>query len=242
MSRHVESTRGREHVDDAAIVRYLDGEGDAADRERLESHVATCVRCRAALEELRAASRRVSRWLPLADEPPETGPEVVPLLSRQRSMPAFVRAAAVLALLIVGLSLAIGPVRARLADWLGLDRAPATTTEERAVPSIPDEAGGVRISFVPEGARFTLSFESSASSGTVTITPVDVARVTGEVTRGEAELQTLPDGLVVRGASGEDVHYRLEVPRTLERVEVRVEGRTVWSGPPAEARIDLSNP
>lgn len=242
MSRVVESPRGNDHVDDAAIVRYLDGELDAAGRELLETHLASCGRCRHALDELRAASRRISRWLPLADEPPESSAGVVPMRSSRPRLPAFVRAAALLAL-VAGLSLAIGPVRARLADWIGLDGSPAVTTIEKRTGSAASvEERGLRISFVPVGDRFTLSFEPSASSGTLTLTPVEALRVAGKVVDGDAELQTLPDGLVVRNASGPDAAYRVEVPRSLDRVEVRVDGETVWSGPPTEARIDLAAP
>jgi putative zinc finger protein len=56
------------HVEDS-LVRYCDDELPAAERQRVDAHLATCARCRAALEEIRF-SASVIRQLEMVSVPP----------------------------------------------------------------------------------------------------------------------------------------------------------------------------
>jgi anti-sigma factor RsiW len=53
---------------EALLIALLDGELEAGERARLESHLAGCAHCREDLAELRAASAALRRWE--AEEPP----------------------------------------------------------------------------------------------------------------------------------------------------------------------------
>ena len=55
------------HVDDS-LPRYCDGDLSAADRQRVDAHLATCARCRTALEEIRF-SANVVRQLKVISAP-----------------------------------------------------------------------------------------------------------------------------------------------------------------------------
>jgi predicted anti-sigma-YlaC factor YlaD len=56
------------HVDNS-LARYCDGELSPADRSRVEAHLATCARCRTALEDVRFSARLV-RQLGVVPAPP----------------------------------------------------------------------------------------------------------------------------------------------------------------------------
>jgi predicted anti-sigma-YlaC factor YlaD len=56
------------HVDDS-LPRYCDGELSAADRQRIDAHLAACARCRTALEEIQFAAS-VVRQLEIVSAPP----------------------------------------------------------------------------------------------------------------------------------------------------------------------------
>jgi hypothetical protein len=56
------------HVEDS-LVRYCDDELAAAERQRVDAHLTTCARCRAALEEIRFAAS-VIRQLEMVTAPP----------------------------------------------------------------------------------------------------------------------------------------------------------------------------
>ena len=56
------------HVD-RSLTRYYDGELPPAERKRVESHLASCERCRAALEEIEFSAKLV-RQLTAVGAPP----------------------------------------------------------------------------------------------------------------------------------------------------------------------------
>lgn len=233
------------HLDDGALVRRLDGELESAEAGSVEAHLAACDRCRGELDAIGALSTRLSDTLPLVD---------APVLSLPRSRPAspwhaspIWRAAAAIAF-VAGLALAITPVRAWIAERLGLGaERSAVETAAPAGPAEPATAAGVRVTFIPTGERFRVLLTAPQRAGALRLetTPGDTA--SGEILGpDDADLLVLPDGLGIRNTAFSTADYRVVVPRDLAEIEVRVAGRIAWRGSPAAlsrdgSRIDLTN-
>ena len=221
------------HLGDDVFVRQLDGELDPGEAGQVEAHLAVCAECRAGFAEIAALSRRFSNALPLVDLPAPGTLRVRPAQRRWGS-PVW-RAAAALAF-VAGLALAISPVRAWIAERLGLSSerpaaesvAPAERTVGRA-----EGSGDIRIAFVPTGDRFTIRVAGYQTSGALVLAPVAGDTASGEIRgQGEADLLVLPDGLGIRNAPSSTADYRVLVPEDLARIEVRVGDRVAWRGTP----------
>ena len=68
------------HVEQS-LTRYEDGEMSAAERERIDAHLATCARCRAALEQIQFSATLV-RHLGTVSAPSSVWPEIDAALAR----------------------------------------------------------------------------------------------------------------------------------------------------------------
>jgi len=109
---------------DYELSAYLDGELEAADRVRIEAHLAGCADCRQVLEDLRLMVRRAGA---LDDRPPEqdlwpaieariasaSTADVVPLDSRRRRIAFSVPQLAAAALALMALSTGIAAMAMR---------------------------------------------------------------------------------------------------------------------------------
>jgi hypothetical protein len=226
------------HLEEHELVQRMDGELDRAEADRLDAHLAACDRCSQALAELEALSRRFSTSVALLDPPASRGPRVMRLPAEASTSwiasPAWRVAAAVA--LLAGLALAIAPIRAWMAERLGLATDPAAESpavvESRGVDPADE---GLRIAFVPEGDRFVVRVAVAQAAGALTLaaTPGDSASAeiagSGPVA---ADLLVLPDGLGIRNDASSTADYRVNVPSGLTRVEVRIADRVAWSGSP----------
>src|SRR5687768_5783231 len=77
------------HVD-RLLTRYCDGELSAAERQRVDAHLATCGRCRAALDEIQFSARLV-RQLTAVSAPPAVWRNIEAALTEpERTSPAHV--------------------------------------------------------------------------------------------------------------------------------------------------------
>lgn len=228
---------------DGRLIRLLDGELDAEERRRLDTLLESSPEARARLDELRMVSVRLSEGLardPVGPAPPLELPARVPDgRGRMRSYRTQVRwrAAAGVALLLAG-GLVVEPVRAFLVS--GVSRViEALQPEDAALVDAgptPAAGGPSTVSFAPGGPVFTVSIGSVQSSGTLRIEAVEGAvEVTASVVDGDAEsLLVLPSELRVVNGPESAADYRIAVPAALERVEVRVAGRTVATMAPRE--------
>lgn len=109
---------------DHELSAYLDGELEAADRVRVEAHLAGCADCRQVIEDLRLMVRRAGA---LDDRPPErdlwpaieariasaSTADVVPLASRRRRITFSVPQLAAAALALMALSTAVAAMAMR---------------------------------------------------------------------------------------------------------------------------------
>ena len=229
-----------DHLTDDVLVRRADGELGDGETERVGRHLAGCARCRGTLAELEALSRQFSRAVALVDPPASrltggTAPSTARAPSRRPGLAPFWRAAAVIALL-AGLALAIPPVRAWMAERLGLttERVGEAPGDEVATPAAP-AGGALRIAFLHEGHRFVVRVSVAQAAGRLTLTAVAGDSVVAEVggAGGDpAELLVLPDGLGIRNHPSSRADYEVVVPLRMSEVEVRIGDRVAWSGSP----------
>lgn len=238
-----------DHLSDGVLVCRVDGELRDGEAERVGRHLAGCARCRGALAEIETLSRRFSRAMTLVDPPAARGsgstpPATLRAPSRHPGHAPWWRAAAVLALL-AGLAFAIPPVRAWVAERLGLttERAGEATGDEVAVPAAaPDD--GIRIAFLHGEDRFVVRVSVPQTAGRLTLAAVAGDSVVAEMGAGggdAAELLVLPDGLAVRNHPSSTADYRVVVPLGMSEVEVRIGDRVAWSGSPRVLRGSPAN-
>jgi len=225
------------HLEEDELVRRMDGELARAEADRVDAHLAACDRCSQALAELESLSRRFSSSVAVLDPPASQGPLATPAGPSVSWMGSPVwRAAAAIALL-AGLALAIAPIRAWIAERLGLATGPAAESPAVVEPIGSDSADdGLRIAFVPEGDRFVVRVAVAQSAGTLTLSATPGDSASAEVVAGAGpaapDLLVLPDGLGIRNHASSTADYRVNVPSGLTRVEVRIADRLAWSGSP----------
>ena len=233
-------------MDDGTLLRFLDGEAAADEREMVARHLATCPDCAADAESLRAASAGVHLVLErdLGDAPaPPPLPRIVPPASGhpRAARPSHYatssrRLLAAGILLAVALGAAAPPVRAlvrslvtRVREAMAPDRVPSPPPagEHAALPPTPapDE---VLVEFTPEGTEIVVDFGAAQQGGTLVVRTHDGESVVLSTTPGAPrDVLVLPGGVRVRNAPTSTHSYRLLVPAGLRRIIVRVGGETV---------------
>lgn len=229
---------------DGRLVRLLDGEAGPEERREIEELLERSPDVRERYEQLRAIAVDLSEGLAGEGLPPTPALDLLERAASgrrtgMRGVSRRWRAAAVVALL-VGVGVTVQPVRAflatgatRLLDLL-TSQEPAPVEAPPATP-VADRPSTVR--FAPEGAVFVVTLEHAQTAGSLQITAADAAaEITASVLDGSGEsLVVLPSELRISNGPGSVADYRLEVPRTLERVDVRVEGTSLTSIRPGEA-------
>jgi hypothetical protein len=227
------------HLEEDELIRRMDGELDRAETDRVDAHLAACDRCRQALAELEALARRFSTSVALLDPPASHDPRAVRIpagaSASWMASPVW-RAAAAIAVL-AGLAFAIAPIRAWMAERLGLAIGPAAESPAMVEPIGSDSADdGLRIAFVPEGDRFVVRVAVAQSAGTLTLAATPGDSASAEVVAGAGpaapDLLVLPDGLGIRNDATATADYRVAVPSGLTGVEVQIADRVAWSGSP----------
>jgi anti-sigma factor RsiW len=210
------------HAADDALVRVLDGEAPAGERATVEAHLALCARCAEREEAIRRRSAAL-RGLLAATEP--AVPAFVPDELRmrrasgraRRALPTWARAAAAVVLL-AGVALAVGPLRAWVAGWLA--PPPPVPAAPRAAPA-PAPAGDVgaptRVRFAPTGPVLHVEIAPGRERGTLRLVPYSGREVVVGSIGGD--VLVLPDR--VRLVPGRGTEYRLLLPPGIHRVEVR---------------------
>ena len=226
-----------DHLSDGDLVRLLDGE--EALRDDVEAHLARCAECQERFGVLRRRSERLSGLLIATDA---ALPEPDMLAARrlrnqqrrlaQRVTPTWMRAAAVVVLLLGGAMLA-EPVRAWVADWLGARWAELTSStppEPAQLPVVvePVPEANTRVQFTPASEEVELNFASAQAGGAVAVEIGDVPEVTVQVQGGAADLLVLPGGVRIANRPESVAEYRVEVPARVQRLRVQIgEGRPV---------------
>jgi hypothetical protein len=135
-----------------------------------------------------------------------------------------IAASIVLLLLSVGL---FGPVRGWMVEGARTLFSVLAPAEEPTVPGLGPEVGSSRVSFIPVETEFLVSVRAFQVSGRLTVVVVEGPRAFGEILGEGAgiDLLVLPGGIEVRNGPGSVAGYTVGVPRSVQRVHVRVGGR-----------------
>lgn len=229
-----------EHLADDELLRFIDGEEDDM-RAAWEAHVRVCARCAAEADLLRGHSVLVHDWLERAAfeqafparEPtaaPAAAPDVVPIDAARHRRARWTRVspwmrAAALVLLATPVA-AIPSVRHWIADTYadirgtGVQPAPATVQQELQ----PAAVGAIR--FVPAAGTFTVLIDAWQHDGTITVQHVAGYEAVLQASAPGIEPVVSATTLRLRNDGVRNASYTLQLPPTVERVVVTIEGRS----------------
>ena len=216
------------HADDGMLVRLLDGETDASERQDLEDHLDACATCMERLDSLRGDAELVHEALRVWDDG---------VARRRGRVPTWFRAAASI-LLLLGVAGAVQPVRAWIIDgaqaiWSVLAGDPPIA--ESATPGGREEGSLATVSFVPRDAVFTLDIAARQSAGSLLIETADRMEAEAEIFdgAGREDLFVLPAGLRIVNDPSSRARYVVRLPRSLATVRVTVAGESTLALEPA---------
>lgn len=226
------------HLADGDLVRYLDHELVGRDFRQTMQHLARCMTCEHRLEHIREQSDAASRLfdgervLPGDSVRAEAWAAVEQAAWRSRrraKAPALDRwrAAAVIALLMVGTVALHPPLRA----WVTEQIAVLTGTVQPASPrvaSLPEPPAapkplGSAVSFVPAGEVFSVEFDHAQRGGEIRVSVANVAAASAQEVGGTgAEMLVLPAALRIANDPASDADYVLVLPAGIQQLQIRV--------------------
>jgi anti-sigma factor RsiW len=224
----ITSMNATPHLDDAALVRLLDGEHSPDERARWDAHLVACARCTGEVDRLRADEAIVRVWLERA-----AFEVALPRGSTRITVPRaaatpWLRVAAVIALLALPVTAiaAIPTLRAwvvaAIAEWRDDDDTGVTATQAANADAV-DHVG--RAYFVPAAGRFTVELAAAQTAGTLRI-----AHGTGESVvfdQDGTDAVFSESMLRIRNTPEAARSYVLQVPLTVTSVRVRIAARTI---------------
>jgi hypothetical protein len=233
------------HLEDWELVELLDGGADLRVEHRRRTHLAACGSCAARFATVEVQAGRLSGLIGSIELPDDFRfpvPPAAPMrhrfgaaarpARRATSTPPWLRAAAAMAALAVGLAVA-GPLRAWVGGWFAADRpAPAAvvapSSDTPAVPRQQTRDVGATVSFAPAGPELRVEFARPQRAGTVQLrraagaeVRVEVIGAPGGTTGPEMPLVT-DNGVRVLNGAASTASYRVSVPRSVERVRLRI--------------------
>jgi hypothetical protein len=223
------------HVDDGALVRYLDAECDGDEQAAMRGHVEACGACAGRLAELERRSSALRVALRAADRSPRAIP----------SAPRWGLRAAAAVLVLLAIGGAVRPVRAWVLERVEALWTALTGGAERppVAPVAPLATVQAAVSFVPADGPFTIELAGHQAAGALSLeaVPGDTARATVLGGSGAESLVVLPAGLRIVNPPASAARYRIALPARLGPVRVIVGGAAPRvfdpAGPPLE--IDL---
>ena len=214
------------HLDDAELVRLLDGEHSPDERARWEAHVAECAHCTAGMDERRADANVVRAWLARAAFEAAPLRPAVRARRPRASAALLLRAAAVIALVVLpATAIAALPalrawVVATIEELRGDDDVIGTRSGATVEPMDVD-----RIRFVPAAGNFTVQLDAAQEVGTLRVAhgsggAAVLDRVGTEAIVSESMLR-------LRNTAASARSYVFQVPLSVTSVTVRIGARTV---------------
>lgn len=245
------------HVRTADLLRFVDGEGNAAFRERVTAHLADCAECSAASERLRAHTASLLGRLTVLDEAtaadklPATFAELAQRGSHSRAAARVVgwrRAAGIILFLGVGAAVA-----RPAAAWL--ERLMDTDEESEAVaadvqpasetPSAPPvDTTSAAYSFTPASNELSIDFAAAEPDAELLVRAFeeDAASFELQSTASLPPVLILPNGVRVTNGTSRGTRYELALPRNVQVLSVSIAGggtQRIRAGSlPARIRLD----
>jgi hypothetical protein len=232
------------HARDETLIRIIDGQLLDDDRAAVV-HANACSTCRARIDVLRRRRARLTEILVATDAPLVPVPnvrDVLPIAARRAAARAAIssvttirpsigrrlrrptrRTIAVAVLILSGAALAAQPVsRWVMARWQRADApVPVPPATNPGVDPAPSSAA---IAFVTQPGEFTIRFDATPASGTLTLRAVAGTKVGADVTAGAKDegFFVLPDGLRIRNSTTSVATYLVTLPSDVRRVRVQI--------------------
>jgi hypothetical protein len=230
------------HVRTVDLLRFVDGEGNPAFRERVSGHLAGCADCTAACEQLRADSARMLDRLNVLDEAtafdklPATFAELAQRGNRGRAtehVAGWRRAAAIILFLGVGAAIA-----RPAAAWLERlrDTNPAASDDVTAVQAgtespapAPADTMSAAYTFTPASNELRIDFTAAEPDAELVARAYDENSASFELqsTAGLPPVLILPNGVRITNGTNRGTHYELALPRNVDVLIVSIAGGAV---------------
>ena len=248
------------HVRTADLLRFVDGEGNAAFRERVTAHLAGCADCTAASERLRADTARVLDRLNVLDE--ATAADKLPatfaeLAQRGRQPRAAARAAARVVgwrraaaiILFLGAGAAIArPAAAWLERLIDTDQASEDVTPMQPVSETPSSAPvdtmSAAYTFTPASNGLRIDFAAAEPDAELVVRAYDENAASFELqsTAALPPVLILPNGVRITNGTNRGTRYELALPRNVDVLIISIAGgatqRIVAESLPARIRLN----
>lgn len=243
------------HVRTADLLRFVDGEGNAAFRERVTAHLAGCADCTAASKQLRADTAYVLDRLIVLDEAtaadtlPATFAELAQRGSRGRATARVVgwrRAAAIVLFLGVGAAIA-RPAAAWLERLVNTDQASKAITAKQPsseTPSSPVDTTSAAYSFTPASNELRIDFAAAEPDAELVVRAYDENAASFELqsTASLPPVLILPNGVRITNGTNRGTQYALALSRNVDVLIVSIAGgaaqRIVAESLPARIRLN----
>jgi hypothetical protein len=247
------------HVSDAELVQLTDGELAPDEQSRLSAHLEKCGQCSDALVQLRsdldAAARALDtvqlpagfRWPQLygaeglATTTPGTDERLHQSGRRAREIPAperrfsALRAAAVV-LIVAAAAIGVGPLYAWLAESAGFRRIEEHADDIHEDVAFPGATG--RLLFPAAAAEFSIDFNSTQTAGSVTVSYWEGADASFEAFPSAGPARTVAEGsLHLDNEPATRDSYIVQLPTTVRRVRIVVQGSVRYTGPLSPSRL-----
>jgi hypothetical protein len=227
------------HIDDGALVRFVDGECDAEEAALVRQHTAVCKQCRSRLGEIESRMRLVSQALKQAEPRPRAAP------TPGRTWLYAAAAAAALLAVAVG----VQPVRAWIAQRGQALWHLVVGSDVQESPGGPaTEMPAASISFVPAVGSFEIVLAGRQAEGTLEVRVGEDPSATATIIGGAHTegLVVLPNGLRIENDPTSTGSYELVLPSTLSPVLVVIGDEPPLELEPAQAEegwtIQLARP
>lgn len=241
------------HVPDEDLLRFIDGECDDVERQRITRHLGVCDPCSELHGSLLRTSHDLEDLLVSLDESPQpdlrqsvldTANAVASLDTESTDRPrrVWLRFAAAVAGLIA-VSLTAPGVRAWIVDqfapvaeWFGGAEAPSP---QEVIPAAPDRTSST-VSFRPTASVVQVYVESPQEQGVLTVDVHDAGNASAQITgtRGESSILVTPNGFRIRNLPRSGADYLVEVPLSVTEVHVRIGGAGLIVLPVADIAVD----
>jgi hypothetical protein len=244
------------HVRTADLLRFVDGEGNAAFRERVTAHLAVCADCTAASERLRADNARLLGRLNVldeitaADKLPATFAELAQRGSHERAAARFVgwrRAAAII--LFVGTGAAVArPAAAWLERLMKNEQtsAPVSTAQPASETpvAVPVDTMSAAYTFTPASEGLRLEFAAAEPGAELVVRAYEETAASFELqaTASLPPVLILPNGVRITNGTNRGTRYELALPRNVNVLSVSIAGgptqRIVAESLPTRIRLN----
>ncbi|HEX6064646.1 MAG TPA: hypothetical protein VFZ04_10530 [Longimicrobiales bacterium] len=224
----------------ADLLRFVDGEGNTAFRERVTAHLASCADCTAASERLRSDTAHVLARLNVLDEAtaadklPATFAELAQRGSHSRAAARVVgwrRAAAIILFLGGGAAIA-RPAAAWLERLIDTDPASEDVTalqpgsEAPASTSTRVDTMSAAYTFTPASNELRIDFAAAEPDAELVVRAYDENAASFELqsTAALPPVLILPNGVRITNGANRGTRYELALPRNVDALMVSIAG------------------